>query len=60
MEARIDELEALMRAANYAEAETLPPQITKFTSVLTEEQRDFVNAVKAAVKDSVDWTARDL
>ena len=56
IEARIDELEALMRAGNYAEAEVLLPSITKFTSVLKAEQRDFVNAVKVAMKNSVNWT----
>ncbi len=33
IEARLDELEALMKARNYAEAEELIPSITKFTSV---------------------------
>lgn len=56
IEVRIDELEDLMRAGNYAEAELLLPSITKFASVLTEEQRDFVNAVKVAMKNGVAWT----
>jgi hypothetical protein len=46
IEARLDELEALMKARNYAEAEELIPSITNFTSVLTEEQRDFMGAVR--------------
>ena len=37
---RLDELEALMKARNYAEAEELLPSITKFVSILTAEQRE--------------------
>ena len=57
IEARLDELEALMKARNYAEAEGLLPNITKFASVLTEEQRDFLNAVRFAIAENLDWTA---
>ena len=57
IEVRIDEHEALMRAGNYAEAEELLPSITKFTSVLTEEQRDFIGAARLAIAEHMDWTA---
>ena len=57
IEARLDELEALMGARNYAEAEELIPSIAKFASVLTEEQRDFLNAVRFAIAENLDWTA---
>jgi hypothetical protein len=57
IEARLDELEALLRDRNYAEAENLLPSIAKFTSVLTEEQRDFLNAVRFAIAENLDWTA---
>ena len=57
IEARLDELEALMKARNYAEAKELLPNIAKFTSVLTEEQRDFLNAVRLAIEENLDWTA---
>jgi hypothetical protein len=57
IEARIDELEALMKTRHYAEAEELIPSIGKFTSVLTEEQRDFLNAVRFAIAENLDWTA---
>ena len=57
IEARLDELETLMKARNYAEAEELLPNIAKFTSVLTEEQRDFLNAVRLAIEENLDWTA---
>ena len=55
IEARIDELEALMRLGKFADAELLLSQITKFTSILTEEQRDFVNAAKFSLSEPLDW-----
>jgi hypothetical protein len=58
VEARLDELEALMKASNYAEAEELLPSITKFASVLTEEQRDFLGAARLAIAENLDWTAQ--
>ena len=57
VEARFDELEAFMRAGNYAEAEELIRSIAKFTSVLTEEQRDFLGAARLAIAENLDWTA---
>ncbi len=56
IEARLDELEDLMKARNYAEAEELLPSIAKFTSVLTEEQRDFLGAVRVAIAENLDWS----
>ena len=55
IEARLDELEALMKARNYAGAEELLPSIAKFTSVLTEEQRDFLGSAKFSIKENLDW-----
>ena len=57
IEARLDELEALMKARNYAEAAELLPSITKFASVFTEEQRDFLGAARLAIAENLDWTA---
>ena len=57
IEARLDELEALMKARNYADAEELIPNITKFASVLTEEQRDFIGAARLAIAENLDWAA---
>ena len=57
IEVRVDELEALMRAGNYAEAKELLPKITKFASVLTEEQRDFIGAARLAIAEHMDWKA---
>jgi hypothetical protein len=55
IEVRIDELEALMRAGNYAEAKELLPKITKFASVLTEEQRDLLGAARLAITEKMNW-----
>jgi hypothetical protein len=57
IEARLDQLEAMMKARNYAEAEELLPSITKFASVLTEEQRDFIGAARLSIAENLDWTA---
>ena len=57
IEARLDELEALMKAKNYVEAEELIPSITKFASVLTEEQRDYLGAAKLSIAENLDWSA---
>jgi hypothetical protein len=46
-----------MRARNYAEAEDMISSIAKFTSVLTEEQRDFLGAARLAIAENLDWTA---
>ena len=54
--ARLDELEALMKARNYAGAAKLLPSITKFASILTEEQRDFLGAARLAIAENLDWT----
>jgi hypothetical protein len=55
IEQRIFELENLMQSGNYEEAEKLIPNITKFCAVLSEEQRDFINAAKYAVAQSEKW-----
>ena len=57
IETRFDELEALMKARNYAQAEVLIPSIAKFTSFLTEEQRDYLGAARLALAGNLDWTA---
>ena len=57
IEARLDELESLMKARNYAEAEELLASITQFASVLTEEQRDFLGAASLAIAENLDWSA---
>jgi len=56
IEARLDELEVLLKNENYTEAGELLPCITKFTSVLTEEQRDFLGAARLAIEENLDWS----
>lgn len=55
IEIRISELEALLKSGNYKEAEVLIPNIAKFVSILTEEQRDFINAAKYAIENGLQW-----
>jgi hypothetical protein len=55
IEIRISELELLLKTGKYQEAETLIPNITKFISILTEEQVDLVNAAKYAVSENIPW-----
>jgi hypothetical protein len=55
IEFRISELELHLKSGNYPEAEALIPNITKFTSILSEEQRDFINAAKYAVSENIPW-----
>jgi len=52
---RLDELEILLKSGKYQQAEHLIPNITKFISILTEEQRDFINAAKYAVNHNAEW-----
>ena len=55
IEFRLSELELLLKTGKYQEAETLIPNITKFISILTEEQVDLVNAAKYAVSENIPW-----
>lgn len=55
IESRVSKLELLLNSGKYQEAETLIANITKFTSVLSEEQRDFINAAKYAVSENIPW-----
>ena len=55
IESRISELEELLKLGNYEEASLLIPNITKFITILTEEQRDFINAARHAISHSIPW-----
>lgn len=55
IESRFDQLEEMMLSRSYAEAEELLPSITKLTSILTEEQRDFIGAARLAIEENLDW-----
>ena len=57
---RLDELEKLLAIQGHLgehkqEIDELIASITKFTSVLSQEQRDFINAVKFAVERQTPW-----
>lgn len=55
IENRILELESLLKAGRYVEATLLIPEITKFGSILTDEQRDFLNAARYAISNKARW-----
>jgi hypothetical protein len=57
IEARIDELEAFMSLGKFGDAELLLSHITKFTSILTEEQRDLLGAARLAIAENLEWRA---
>jgi hypothetical protein len=55
IEERIIELERLLNFGKYEEAAQVIPNITKFISILNDEQRDFINAAKYAVNNNAEW-----
>jgi hypothetical protein len=55
IEERFDQLEILLKEGRYEEATLLIPKITKFISVLGEEQIDFINAARYAVNNKEEW-----
>lgn len=62
IEMRFDELEAKLRINAHlgpegsAEIAVLVASIAKFTSVLTSEQRDFLNSARVALGDQSAWS----
>lgn len=62
IEMRFDELEGKLRANGHfgdegaAEVAVLIASISKFMSILSEEQRDFLNPAWVAVEDQLAWT----
>lgn len=55
IEERFDQLEDMLKTGNYEKASLLIPNITKFVSILTEEQRDFISSAKYAISQSIPW-----
>ena len=55
IEDRFNQLEILLKEGKYAETSLLIPNITKFTPILTEEQRDFLNSARYAVNKNIEW-----
>ncbi len=55
IEERFDQLEILLKEGKYPEASLLLPNLTKFYSIFSEEQRDFINAALSAVDNNEEW-----
>jgi hypothetical protein len=55
IEERFDQLEILLKEGRYEEATLLIPNLTKFYSIFSEEQRDFTNAALSAVDNNEEW-----
>ena len=52
---RLDRLEVLMKENKYDEAEKLIPEIAKFWSVLSQSDIEFIQCVRIAIKDDIEW-----
>jgi hypothetical protein len=56
---RLDELEACLKEGKHliseGEAQDLIVSIAKFSSLLSDAERDFINAAKMAVADKKPW-----
>lgn len=52
---RLDRLEVLMKENKYDEAEKLIPEIAKFWSVLSQSDIEFIQCVRIAIKDGIEW-----
>lgn len=44
-----------MRENKYTEAENLIPEISKFWSILSEEDRDFIHGCRYAIEMKIEW-----
>ena len=55
---RLDRLETFMKENKRDEATLLEPEISKFWSILGEEDKDFIQCVRIALKDDLDWNAK--
>ncbi|MBR2657384.1 MAG: hypothetical protein IKD58_13040 [Loktanella sp.] len=60
--ARFDELETALIAGKHLgsesdaqEVDDLIRSIAKFVSVLSDEERDFINAARMALEDKLEW-----
>jgi len=52
---RLDRLETFMKENKRDEATLLEPEISKFWSILSEEDKDFIQSVRIALEDDIDW-----
>jgi hypothetical protein len=51
----MDQLEALMKAGKYDEAAELLPECSKFWTVLTEADQDFIHCARLAIEEGLPW-----
>ena len=56
---RLDRLEQYMKENKRDEATALIPEISKFWSVLSEGDKDFIQCVRIALKDNLDWNVKN-
>ena len=52
---RIDRLETFMKENKRNEAAALVPEISKFWSVLSEQDKEFIQCVRIALEDDIEW-----
>jgi hypothetical protein len=52
---RLDRLELLMKENKRDEATALVPEIAKFWSVLSEEDKEYIQCVRTALEDGIEW-----
>jgi len=55
---RLDRLETYMKDNNRIQAKLLEPEISKFWSVLSEADKDFIQGVRIALEDDLDWNTK--
>ena len=52
---RLDRLETFMKENKRGEAAALVPEISKFWSVLSEQDKEFIQCVRIAIDEGIDW-----
>ena len=52
---RLDRLETCMKENKRDEAAALVPEISKFWSVLSEQDTEFIQCVRIALEDDIEW-----
>ena len=52
---RLGRLETFMKENKRDEATLLEPEISKFWSILSDEDKDFIQSVRIALEDDIDW-----
>ncbi len=59
IESRLDEVEKMMKDQAHLEdpdgVMVVVESVSKFWAVLSEDERDFINSVRYAIEDAVEW-----